>query len=226
MKETPAKATLLTALNLLLFAIVGTAILAFTYSQTHERIAQSVEKEKLQLIMQVVPPALFDNDIIRDTTTLAANVQLGTDAPTTINRGRLHGQPSVAVLETVAPDGYSGKIRMIVAIRADASIAGVRVVEHKETPGLGDYIDYAKNHWISVFDDASHARYKEGDWQVKKDGGQFDYMAGATISPRAVVKAVHKTLHYFEENREQLFAVSTSASGVVPQGDAPKENQQ
>ena len=224
MKETPAKATLLTALNLLLFAVVGTAVLASTYSQTHERIAQSEEKEKLQLITQVVPPALFDNDIIRDTITLPASTQLGNDSSTTAYRGRLHGQPSVAVLEAVAPDGYSGKIGMIVAIRADASIAGVRVVWHKETPGLGDYIEYAKNHWISVFDDTSHARYKEGDWQVKKDGGQFDYMAGATISPRAVVKAVHKALHYFEENREQLFAVAAAAASSVP-ADAHKEPQ-
>lgn len=202
---TPAKATLMTALNLLVFALIGTAVLASTFYLTRARIVQSEEAEKLKLITQIVPPSLFDNDIIKDTLDLPASPQLGTGNSTLAYRGRLRGEPSVAVLEAIAPDGYSGRISLIVAIRADASIAGVRVVAHKETPGLGDYIEYAKNRWISVFDGAAHARYKEADWKVKKDGGQFDYMAGATISPRAVVKAVHKTLHYFEENRDQLF---------------------
>lgn len=203
---TPAKATLATALNLLVFALIGTAVLASTFQLTRARIVQSEEAEKLKLITQIVPAALFDNDIIKDTLDIPASPQLGTGDSTIAYRGRLHGEPSVAVLQAIAPDGYSGRISLIVAIRADASIAGVRVVAHKETPGLGDYIEYAKNRWISVFDGAAHARYKETDWKVKKDGGQFDYMAGATVSPRAVVKAVHKTLHYFEENRDKLFA--------------------
>ncbi len=162
--------------------------------------------------MQIVPPALFDNDIIKDTLIIPASKQLGTDRPTIAYRARLQGKSSVVVLEAIAPDGYSGKIEMIVAIREDATLAGVRVVRHKETPGLGDYIEFARNRWISLFDGASHARYKEGDWKVKKDGGQFDYMAGATITPRAMVKAVHKALHYYEENREQLFAVAKPLS--------------
>ncbi len=208
MSAAPVKASLKTALNLLVFAVLGTAVLAFTFNLTRDRIIKSMEAEKLKLIMQIVPPALFDNDIIKDTLIIPASKQLGTDRPTTAYRARLQGKPSVVVLEVIDPNGYSGKIEMIVAIRADATLAGVRVVRHKETPGLGDYIEFAKNPWISQFDGASHARYKEGDWKVKKDGGQFDYMAGATITPRAVVKAVHKTLHYFEENREQLFAAT------------------
>ena len=197
MSESPAKATLKTALNLLVFALLGTAVLASTFNLTHDLIVKSEEAEKLKLIKQIVPGALFDNDIIKDTLTVTANEQLGTDRPTTAYRARLQGKPSVVVLEAVAPDGYAGKINLIVAIREDASITGVRVVQHKETPGLGDYIDFAKNRWISLFDGAANARYKEGDWKVKKDGGQFDYMAGATITPRAVVKAVHKALHYY-----------------------------
>ncbi|MBI5437055.1 MAG: electron transport complex subunit RsxG [Nitrosomonadales bacterium] len=206
MSATPIKASLQAALNLLAFAVIGTAVLTFTFNLTRDRIIKSVEAEKLKLIMQIVPPALFDNDIIKDTLSIPRSEQLGTDDATVAYRGRLQGKPSVAVLEAIAPDGYSGKINLIVAIREDATLAGVRVVRHKETPGLGDYIEFAKNRWISLFDGASHARYKEGDWKVKKDGGQFDYMAGATITPRAMVKAVHKALHYYEENRDQLFA--------------------
>lgn len=206
------KATLRTALNLLFFTVIGTAILAFTFNLTYELIAQSEERAKLKLINQVAPQSRYDNELIKDTITLAASAQLGTEQDTVAYRGRLKGQPSIIVLEAIAPDGYSGKINMIMAISYDGTVSGVRVVTHKETPGLGDYIDIAKNQWISLFSGASHTRYQEGDWRVKKDGGQIDYMAGATITPRAVAKAVHNALHYFEDHREQLFA--ENASGI------------
>lgn len=206
MRRTMAKASLHTALNLLVFALIGTSILAFTYSQTHDRIEKSVEAEKLKLISQIVPHTAFDNDIIKDTLNIAPDAMLGTEDTTVAYRARLQGQPSALVLEAIAPDGYSGKIALLVAIRADGEVAGVRVVAHKETPGLGDYIEIGKSNWIKGFDGTSQARYKDADWKVKKDGGQFDYMAGATITPRAVVKAVHKTLQYFAQHREALFA--------------------
>jgi len=200
------KATLRTALNLFFFTVIGTTVLAYTFNLTHERIAQSEAAAKLKLINQVAPAALYDNDLLKDTLTLPASAQLGTEQDTLAYRGRLKGQPSVVVIEAIAPDGYSGKISLIVAINYAGEISGVRVVAHKETPGLGDYIDIAKNKWISLFGGASHQRYQEDQWKVKKDGGQIDYMAGATITPRAVVKAVHNALHYFEENRASLFA--------------------
>lgn len=204
------KATLRTAINLLFFTLIGTTILALTYSLTSDRIAHSEETEKLKLINQIAPPALYDNDLIRDTLSLPPTPLLGTEKVTTAYRGRLKDQPAIIVLETIAPDGYSGKINMLVAITYTGTISGVRVVTHKETPGLGDYIDITKNAWIVLFTGASHTRYQENDWRVKKDGGQIDYMAGATITPRAVAKAVHRTLHYFEENRDILFATNTS----------------
>jgi electron transport complex protein RnfG len=114
-------------------------------------------------------------------------------------------------LESIAPDGYSGKIFLILAVRANGELAGVRVVSHKETPGLGDYIELPKNPWIKGFDGKSREVYKDDDWKVKKDGGQFAYMAGATITPRAIVKAVNKALIYYAENREQLFAANETA---------------
>ncbi|MGC2458654.1 MAG: electron transport complex subunit RsxG [Gallionellaceae bacterium] len=208
MMESPAKASLLTGLNLLFFTVIGTAVLAFTFSQTRITIAHSEEQERLKLILQIVPPELADNDIIHDTLTIPPDPLLGTDDNTVAYRARLHGEPSAVVLEAVAPDGYSGKISLILSIRANGEIAGVRVVSHKETPGLGDYIDLTKSPWIKGFDGKSLAMYKEADWKVKKDGGQFDYMAGATITPRAVVKAVHKALLYFEANKDKLFTAS------------------
>ena len=132
------KAAVRTALNMLFFEVIGTAILAATFSLTHVLIAQSEESAKLILINQVAPVSLYDNDLIKDTQVVSADAQLGTEEDTVVYRGRLLGKPSVVVLQTVAPDGYSGKINMIVAITYNGSVSGVRVVSHKETPGLGD----------------------------------------------------------------------------------------
>jgi electron transport complex protein RnfG len=206
------KASVQTSLRLLIFTLIGTAALAFTFNLTHDKIAASEEAEKLGLIKQIVPQEKFDNPIMQDTLSVAADPLLGNTQATTVYRGRLRGQPSVLVLEAVAPDGYSGKIRFIMALQYDGVISGVRVVKHKETPGLGDYIDAAKTDWIKGFNGVSLANRQDSDWKVKKDGGQFDYMAGATVTPRAMVKAVHKAAQYFTQHRDELFAPNTVAS--------------
>jgi electron transport complex protein RnfG len=203
-----ARSTLQTAVNLVFFSVLATAVLASTYFMTHDAIVKSEEAEKLKLINQIVPHTLFDNDIIQDKLSIPASELLGTEDVTTAYRARLKGEPSAVVLESVAPDGYSGRIALILAVRANGELAGVRVVAHKETPGLGDYIELPKDPWIKGFDGKSRAVYKDADWKVKKDGGQFDYMAGATITPRAIVKAVNKALIYYGENRDQLFAAN------------------
>jgi len=203
-----ARSTLQTAINLVFFAVLGTAVLASVFYMTHDAIVKSEEAEKLKLITQIVPSSIFDNDIIQDTLSIPADPLLGNVDSTLAYRARIKGEPSAVVLEAIAPDGYSGKINLILAVRANGELAGVRVVSHKETPGLGDYIELPKNPWIKGFDGKSREVYKDADWKVKKDGGQFDYMAGATITPRAVIKAVNKALIYFGENRDKLFVVS------------------
>ena len=209
MRRSTAKASVYTAMNLLFFAVVGTILLATTFGLTREQIARSEEEEKLKLITQIAPASTYDNDIMKDTIQLAADDLLGNDDATIAYRGRLKGAPSIAILEATAPDGYSGKIHLIVAVRSDGpndgKIAGVRVISNKETPGLGDYIEIAKSKWIAVFDGTSLQGSTDSDWQVKKDGGSFDYMAGATITPRAVIKAVHKVLLYYAGHRDDLF---------------------
>ena len=220
MRRTMAKASLHTALNLLFFTLIGTAMLAITYQLTHEPIARSEEKEKLKLVTQIAPTETYDNDIIKDTIDLAADKLLGNDGASIAYLGRLKDQPSIAVLQVIAPDGYSGKIRLIISIRSDGQgngkIGGVRVISHKETPGLGDYIEITKNKWITVFDGTSLDNPKDAGWKVKKDGGQFDYMAGATITPRAVVKAVHKALQYYAQHRDELFTQPPPSSPGSP----------
>lgn len=201
-----AKASTVTSLKLLMYTVIGTALLAFTYNQTLDKIAASEEAEKLNLIKQIVPQEKFDNQIMQDTLSIAPDPLLGNSNATTAYRARLQGQPSMLVMEAIAPDGYSGKIRFIIAIQYDGTISGVRVVKHKETPGLGDYIEIARSDWIKGFNGVSLENHQDSDWKVKKDGGQFDYMAGATITPRAVVKAVHKAAQYYAQHRDELFA--------------------
>jgi len=208
-----AKASFYTALNLLFFAVIGTALLALTYDLTHDAIARSEEKEKLKLIAQIVPPAAYDNDIMKDTVQLAPDEMLGGDGASTVHRGRLNNQPSIAVIPA-SVSGYSGKTRLIIAIHRDGTISGVRVVSHKETPGLGDYIEIAKSNWITGFNGASLENTREAEWKVRKDGGRFDYMAGATVTPRSIVKAVHKALQYYSLHRDELFAQAPASSSL------------
>ena len=189
-----ARSTLQTAINLVFFAAIGTAVLSSTFFLTHDEIVKSEEAEKLKLITQIVPPALFDNDIIQDSLTIATDPLLANNGDTVAYRARLKGVPSAVVIQANAPDGYSGTINLILAVRANGELTGVRVISHKETPGLGDYIELPKSPWIKGFDGKSRETYTDADWKVKKDGGKFDYVAGATVTPRAVVKAVNKAL--------------------------------
>ena len=205
MRRTMAKASFHTAANLLFFTLIGTVMLAITFELTRDTIKESEEKEKMRLIAQIVPEIAFDNDILKDIGRVEANEMLGSDEETIVYRGRLNDEPAIAVLEAIAPDGYGGKIKLIIAIDNDGKISGVRVITHNETPGLGDYIDIAKDKWITVFKGTSLEKSSNRDWKVRKDGGTFDYMAGATITPRAIIKAVHKAAQYFALHRDELF---------------------
>ena len=211
MSESVLKHAYSTAGIMIGFTVVGTVLLASTYFTTRLPIAESERQAKLKLFEQVLPAALHDNDLLKDGIKVPAAGELGTREATYPYRARLAGQPAAVVREATAPDGYSGDIKLLIAVRADGELAGVRVLAHKETPGLGDYIDIAHSDWIKKnFDGQSLAKTSDDLWKVKKDGGSFDYMAGATITPRAVVKAVHKTLQYFAAHRDEIFSAPTA----------------
>ena len=205
-----------TAIILVVFVAIFTAALAGFYFLTKPAIDASAAEEKMRTINDVLPSNLYDNELLTDTLTLPATPELGLDDESTVYRARLKGEPSTLVLEAVAPDGYAGKIRMLLAIRANGEIAGVRVTLHKETPGLGDYIEPKKDKnktspWITQFDGKSLEKMPAAsEWKVKKDGGHFDSVAGATVTPRAVVKAVYKAVKFATENRERLFATKSA----------------
>lgn len=203
--------SLRTALTMVAFTVVFTGLMAGTYQATHETIAASVQKEKLRLINEILPPDTYDNALLDDVARLPAAPELGLPQGAEIWRARKAGQPVALVMEAVAPDGYAGSIRMVIAILQDGRLGGVRVVEYRETPGLGDYIDPKKDKdkstpWISQFSGLDPARIPLEQWKVAKDGGQITYRTGATISARAVTNAIARAASFAIANRERLFA--------------------
>ena len=205
MTETIIKHASKTAFTLICFALVFTALLAYVFNITKAPIEKSEAEARKALFRQIVSENMHTNDLLKDTISVAPNALLGNQKPIIANRARIDNKPAAVILEAVAPDGYKGNIKLLIAIKYDGSIAGVRVLAHTETPGLGDYIEIAKGNWIKLFDGESLEKTGDAQWAVKKDGGQFDYMAGATITPRAIVKAVHKALQYYAVNKEALF---------------------
>ena len=195
----------LSAALLFLFAVVGVGLVAYTYDHTAERIHDNERKALLRSINELLPADEYDNDIFHDIMTVPGNDLLGTDEPVTIYRARKQGWPVAAVLSVTAPDGYNGTIKLLVAIKLDGTLAGVRVVSHRETPGLGDGIEIERSDWILGFNNRSLNNPPGKKWKVKRDGGEFDQFTGATITPRAVVKAVHKALLYFQTRHQRLF---------------------
>jgi len=194
-----------TALLLGLFAIVGTGLVALTFKYTEHPIAESERDALLRSLHALVPSGSHDNDMFNDVLTISNREHLGSDMPMRIFRARKQGQPVAVVIEAVAPDGYSGNIFLLVAIKHDATLLGVRVGKHKETPGLGDDIEIERSDWINSFVGKSLSNPDVSGWQVKKDGGEFDQFTGATITPRAVVKAVYKALMFYQAQGDMLF---------------------
>lgn len=191
-----------------LFAVIGTGLVAMTFEATREPIAASERAALLRSLHELVPAAMHDNDLYTDVLSVSAPDLLGSNEPLPVYRARQQGQPVALVITCVAPDGYSGNIRLLVAIRFDGSLLGVRAVRHRETPGLGDAIDADRSDWIHGFDNHALGNPPLAGWKVKKDGGVFDQLTGATITPRAVVAAVKRSLEYYAAERDKLFGTS------------------
>lgn len=195
-----------TALILGLFTITGTALVALTYDNTRDKILAAEHKALLRSLNSVIKPGDYDNVLTDDVIQLMPDELLGTDDPVPAFRAKKTGQPVAVILAPSAPKGYGGPIKLLVGIYYDGRISGVRVLSHRETPGLGDAIEARRSDWIHGFDDRSLGDPNDKGWRVKRDGGQFDQFTGATITPRAIVTAVKNALEYFKDNRDKLFA--------------------
>ena len=198
----------------MIFAIIGAGIVGLTYESTYEQIKRNEQMVLLRKLNTILSPDEYDNDLLDDQVLLEQNTLLGTGEPSPAYRAYKHNSPVAVVLSPVAPNGYSGPINMLVGIYHDGRLAGVRVVKHRETPGLGDAVESQRSDWILGFDNKSLQNPDSNKWKVKRDGGDFDQFTGATITPRAVVKAVHSALLYFEQNRKQLFNKKQDGSGT------------
>jgi H+/Na+-translocating ferredoxin:NAD+ oxidoreductase subunit G len=185
-------------------ACVCLSLLLGAYAWLRPRIDAQREHARLIELADVLPPSLYDNDPLRDKIEVSDPL-LGRDQPQPVLRARLRGQPSATVLQTVAPNGYGGSIILRMGIRYDGAVIAVRVLEQHETPGIGDLIEATQSRWIEQFNGRSLRDPNEDKWKLRKDGGDFDQLAGATVTPRAVVAAVGRALQYYRQNREALF---------------------
>jgi electron transport complex protein RnfG len=200
-------------------AVVGTGLLAGTKELTDPVIRANLRADRLKQLNELIPHRRYDNELLRDTIEVQDAAHLGTGKPVTVYRARQQGRPVAVAFRAVAPDGYNGRIDLLVAIWRDGELAGVRVINHAETPGLGDQIETAKSDWITQFDGHALGDPPEDDWKVNKDGGAFDQMTGATITSRAVVKAVRRALTFYQLRGPQaLFATPDDSQATTGSG--------
>jgi electron transport complex protein RnfG len=188
-----------------LFAVAGTTLVAVTEFTTADAIVENERQVLLRNLYALLPPGRLDNDIASDTLALPAAPLLGTESTVIAYRARMQSEPVAVIFNSIAPDGYNGKIHLLVGVNVDGSLAGVRVIKHAETPGLGDGIEIRKSPWIKSFDGRSLDNPDASGWRVRRDGGEFDQLTGATITPRAIVSAVRNTLLYYRQNADMIF---------------------
>ncbi|ORU94209.1 MAG: electron transport complex subunit G [Cycloclasticus sp. symbiont of Poecilosclerida sp. N] len=187
-----------------LFSLIGIGLVSLTYLVTHEQIAENERLFVLKNLHELIPESLHDNDLLENTVQIVDSSAFGSEHEVTIYRAIKDGQLIALVASPTAPDGYNGSIKLLVAIKKNGELMGVRAISHHETPGLGDAIDTNKSDWIYSFNSKSLQEPEIKQWRVKRDGGEFDQFTGATITPRAVVKMVLKTLQYYKANHNVL----------------------
>lgn len=218
------------AVGLSLFALVTAGAIAVTQVLTADRIDHNIRMAQAKALNEIVPANQYDNDLLTDGLPIDKrfNQQLLGPLPedAMIYRARTQGNIHTVIIPAVAPDGYTMEIGLLVGITATGEIAGVRITSHRETPGLGDKVDVKKSDWVLDFNGKSLSNPDAEQWAVQRDGGDFDQFTGATITPRAVVKAVKHALKFFELHKAILLdnapanAASTASSdtGAQPHG--------
>ncbi|WP_290701849.1 electron transport complex subunit RsxG [Amphritea sp.] len=192
------------AVGLSIFAVITSGAIALTQVSTKDKILANEREARAKALYEIVPRESIDNNLLEDTYTVNAPTLTASEEPVDAFLARRDGKVVTVILPVVAPDGYTGKIKMIVGINADESIAGVRVLAHKETPGLGDKVELKKSEWVLNFNGQHYEGDEDPSWAVKKDGGRFDQFTGATITPRAIVNATGRAIHYFREHKTAL----------------------
>jgi electron transport complex protein RnfG len=187
-----------------IFAIATTAIVAGTFLQTQNRIIDNKRHAEERALIAIVPKDAHDNSMLDDFFNVDDSTLLSLRKQKKIYIAKMKGNYVGVIIPATARDGYTGDIDLIVGIKTDGSVAGVRILNHRETPGLGDKVDYKKSQWVDGFIGHSLTNTTDEQWAVKRDGGIFDQFTGATITPRAVTAAVKRALDYFQTNRDTI----------------------
>ncbi len=193
-------------LILAVIAAVCTSLVALTFSVTKARIAANEQAWLEPSLKPALAGVVYDNNLIESTLTIPLPHELPGNEPVLVYRAKLANQPVAALFVVTALDGFSGPIRLLIGIDDQGTVIAARVLRHRETPGLGDFIDSAKSYWIDQFERKSLSAPDRLLWSLDRDRGDFDQVTGASITSRAVVKAIKETLLYFEANRESVFA--------------------
>ncbi|OAN13643.1 electron transport complex subunit RsxG [Photobacterium jeanii] len=198
---------------LAIFALLSTGLVAVTNLLTADRIQEQQQKELLKVLNQVIPAQSHDNELYKSCTLITNEQYLGTPVPMPAYLASLNGKPNGVAIEAIAPDGYNGAIKVIVGLDSVGTVTGVRVLSHQETPGLGDKIDLRVTNWVESFTGKKLEGEKDPRWAVRKDGGEFDQFTGATITPRAVVKAVKNVSLYYTRHQQALLNQPLNCQG-------------
>jgi len=197
------------------FAVLGVGLVVLTHAVTHQRIADNQRQAMLVKLQAIVPAGRMTNDPLADLIRVDNEALLGVPR-VEVYRVRDGSEPVALILKPVVPDGYAGPIRLLVSVLTDGTLGGVRVLEHHETPGLGDKIDERKSSWIvEQFTHKSLGNPPEEQWRVKRDGGVFDQFTGATITPRSVVEAVRDTLKFVAQEGQRLYDLPALGAGTT-----------
>lgn len=203
--RTDRRAWIVPAIALTATLAAITVVLVLLADATRERVEDNRQSWIGAAMDALMPPGSYDNDLLADKITVSSPGLLGTSNPVTIYRARRDGEPVAAILRPIAPDGYGGAIELLVAIAYDGTLIGVQVLRHNETPGLGNAFETRETDWLEAFKGLSLENPPQHRWTVRKDGGAFDAFTGATITPRAIVKAVRRALEYYRAHREDVF---------------------
>jgi len=197
------------------FALATSGLIALTHTLTKEKIAEQESAKLLSTLNKIIPETGYNNALSSDCI-VVSDPLLSSREPMHLYRARLNDKPFALAVEAVSPEGYNGNIKMLVSVLNNQTLGGVRVLSHKETPGLGDKIEERISDWITQFNHLPAANVYEGVWAVKKDGGQYDQFTGATITPRAVLKGTKNAVSYLQASWEQAFNDTDNNGDVYP----------
>ncbi len=203
----------LSGLLLGIFAIIGSSLVGISYEETIDKIRDNERKYLLRQMTVILPKNVYDNNLLKDVIKISAP-RLSNKASINIYRARKGNEDIAIIFSPVTANGYSGDIDILIGVYKTGELAGVRILKHKETPGLGDKIEEKRDPWITSFTNKSLSSPGVDNWKVKRDGGEFDQFTGATITPRAVVLSVKKTLQYFNQNQDTLFSKPSGDSKI------------